>query len=122
MVKQESAGEASNYEDDDDFEEIEIEKQTADPIQEKQVKQLFKELRIILQIKNIKRGDSLKYILHGERNPETNKKVTKVSIDVFNKQLQSKIGLDKEVSLLLAKYLIEKPNEDGKIELLGDKT
>lgn len=122
LVKQESAGEASNYEDDDDFEEIEIEKQTADPIQEKQVKQLFKELRIILQIKNIKRGDSLKYILHGERNPETNKKVTKVSIDVFNKQLQSKIGLDKEVSLLLAKYLIEKPNEDGKIELLGDKT
>lgn len=60
--------------------------------------------------------------MHGERNPETNKKVTKVSIDVLNKQLQSKIGLDKEVSLLLAKYLIEKPNEDGKIELLGDKT
>tara|TARA_B110001450_G_C17553245_1_gene453563 strand:+ start:825 stop:1019 length:195 start_codon:yes stop_codon:yes gene_type:complete len=63
LVKPESEKETSNYEDDDDFEEIE--KVFMDPIQKKEVTGRFKELRIILQIKNIKRGDALKFILHG---------------------------------------------------------
>jgi len=60
LIKPESE-EPSNYEDDDDFEEIE--KAYADPMKDQ--KERFKELRIILQIKNIKRGDALKFILHG---------------------------------------------------------
>ena len=72
LIKPESEVEASNYEDDDDFEEVE--KEYADPIEESKVKERFKELRLILQIKNIKKGDALKFILHGLKNPETNKK------------------------------------------------
>ena len=52
-----------------------------DPIQKKEVTGRFKELRIILQIKNIKRGDALKFILHGVQNPETNKKAKVISIE-----------------------------------------
>jgi hypothetical protein len=83
LIKPESEVEESNYEDDDDFEEVE--KAYADPVQKKQVFNTFKELRIILQIKNIKRGDALKFILHGLSNPETNKKAKVISIESLTK-------------------------------------
>ena len=78
-------------------------------------------MRIILQIKNIKRGDALKFILHGLQNPETNKKAKVISIESLKKQFKSKIGFDEETSLKLSKFLIEKANEDGKIESLEGK-
>ena len=68
-----------------------------------------------MQIKGVKKGDILKYILHGLKNPDTEKKVNKVSIDTLSKQLVKKIGLSEEIAENLAKYLIEEPNEDGKI-------
>jgi len=83
LIKPESEVEESNYEDDDDFEEVE--KAYADPISEQKVRDRFKELRIILQIKNIKRGDSLKFILHGLKNPETDKKAKVISIESLRK-------------------------------------
>lgn len=46
LIKPESEVQESNYEDDDDFEEIE--KTYADPVAEDKVKGRFKELRIIL--------------------------------------------------------------------------
>jgi len=38
-----------------------------------------------MQIKGVKKGDILKYILHGLRDPETDKKVNKISIDILEK-------------------------------------
>jgi hypothetical protein len=68
-----------------------------------------------MQIKSVKKGDILKYILHGIKDPETDKKVNKVSIDTLQKQFVKRIGLGEEIAENLAKYLIEQPNEDGKI-------
>lgn len=87
----------------------------------KQVKKAFEELRLILQIKKIKKGDSFKYILHGARDETTGKKAKVVSLQALTDCLQERIGFpDAEVSLKLAKFLMEKPNEEGKIELLDD--
>ena len=86
--EEEEEEEASNYE--DDFEEVApVEKVYADPITLKQVKLHFDELKIILQIKKIKRGDALKYILHEIKDPETGKKIKKVTIECLAKQLSS---------------------------------
>ena len=72
--------EESNY--DDDFEEpAPAEKVYKDAVTLDKVKAHFEELRIILQIKKVKRGDALKFILHGVKNPETDKKVKKVTLE-----------------------------------------
>ena len=72
--------------DDDDFEEpAAAEKVFLDPVSHDSVKIHFDELRIILQIKKIKRGDALKYILHGVKDPDTDKKIKKVSIECLAK-------------------------------------
>jgi ferritin-like protein len=72
-------------------------------------------------IKKVKKGDALKYLLHGLKDEETNKKVKKVTIqnlaDCFDKKIQF---TDKNVSMKMAKYFIEQPNEEGKIELMDD--
>ena len=79
------------------------------------MKKHFADLKLIMQIKSVKKGDILKYILHGVRDQDTDKKVNKVSIDTLQKQLVKRIGLNEEIAESLAKYLIEEPNEDGKI-------
>ena len=70
----------SNYEE-DEFEEKE--KVVLDPVTLDSVKQHFAELAIILQIKKIKKGDSLKYILHGVKDPETGKKSKIVNMETM---------------------------------------
>lgn len=111
LLNQDNEGDdddGSNY-DDNDFEEpVPAEKVFVDPVSHDSVKMHFDELRLILQIKKIKRGDALKYILHGVKDPDTGKKIKKVSIECLVKQLSSaRIGLPKDMSLKLAKYLIE---------------
>ena len=113
--------EESNYEEDNDFEEVVSETVFKDPVNLKDVQKYFKELRLILQIKNIKKGDALKFILHGVRDSESNKKSKVISVKAFSEQLHSKIGFDDTVSLQLARFLIEKPNDDGKIEQKGSE-
>lgn len=99
--------EPSNY-DDDDFEEQVSEKVFLAPITFEEVKGHFDELRLIFMIKKVKKEDALKYLLHGLKDEETGKKVKKVTIknlaDCFDKKIQFP---DKEVSMKLAKYLIE---------------
>ena len=57
----------------------------------------------------------LKYLLHGIRE-ENGKKVKKVSVKVLPDQLRAKIGFEAQDCVLIARYLIEKPGEDGKVE------
>ena len=64
----------SNYEEEFEEEVVSEQNKQIEPINLKEVKPRFKELRLILQIKNIKKGDALKYILHGVRDEENNKK------------------------------------------------
>jgi hypothetical protein len=40
------------------------------------------ELKTILQIKQVKKGDALRYVLHGLRNDQ-GKKLKKISIETF---------------------------------------
>lgn len=56
-----------------------------DPVTLDKVKKDFADLKLIMQIKGVKKGDILKYILHGLKNPDTEKKVNKVSIDTLSK-------------------------------------
>ena len=112
---EEEEEEVSNYE--DDFEEpAPPEKVFIDPVTLKQVKQHFDELKIILQIKKIKKNDTLKYILHGIKGTDSDKKVKKVTIECLTKCITKKIGFTTQVATKLAKFLIEVPNEDGKVE------
>ena len=71
--------EESNY-DDDGFEEAAQEKVYQAPITFEEVKIHFEELRLILAIKKVKKADALKYLLHGLKDQDTNKKVKKVTI------------------------------------------
>ena len=85
-----------------------MEKVYADPVTLKQVQLHFDELKIILQIRKIKRPDALKYILHEIKDPETGKKIKKITIECLAKQLGSgKIGFPESVAMKMAKYLIE---------------
>jgi hypothetical protein len=69
---------------------------------------------MILQIKKVKYGDMLKFFLHGVK--DSGKKTKKVSIECLTDAFIKKVGLSEEVSLKLARYLVEVPNEEGKIE------
>lgn len=102
--------------DDDNFEEpVSVrEKVYVDRIEKDKVKQNFEELPMILQIKKIKYGDMLKFLLHGIK--DSGKKIKKVSIECLKDALVKKVGLSEDVSLKLARYLVEVPNEEGKIE------
>jgi hypothetical protein len=53
--------------------------------------------------------------LHGLRDPETSKKIKKITLETLEKQLIDKIGFSKDVSSQIAKFLVETPNEDGKV-------
>jgi len=53
--------------------------------------------------------------LHGLRDDD-NKKVKKVTIAALHNQLVDKIGFSEEVAEKLSRFLIEKPNADGKVE------
>ena len=105
--------EPSNYEE-DDFEAVET-KIFKDPVTLDSVKIHFEEMLIILKIKSIKKGDSLKYILNGVRD-QNNLKVKNVSLEIMQTQLADKIGFPHDVSEKVARFLVEKPNTDGKIE------
>lgn len=105
--------EPSNYE--DDFEEEDHNKIQKEALTIEKVQVHFEELLIILKIKQIKKEDALKYILHGLRD-EDQKKVKKVTIAALHNQLVERIGFSEEVSEKLARFLIEKPNEEGKVE------
>lgn len=72
--------EPSNYEE-DDFEAVET-KIFKDPVTLDSVKIHFEEMLIILKIKSIKKGDSLKYILNGVRD-QNNLKVKNVSLEIM---------------------------------------
>lgn len=114
--------EPSNY--DDDFEEPVEEapkKVFKDPITFDEVKSHFELLRFVLMIKKVKKTDALKFILHGLRDQESNKKLKKITIQDFVKCIDEKIDFaDKGISMKIAKHLIEVPNEDGKIEMMDD--
>lgn len=116
----EEEAEPSDYEE-DAFEADPVpEKVFSDPVSLTDVKDHFVELGAILQIKKIKKGDSLKYILHGLRDAETSKKQKKITLETLTKQLKDKIGFTEEVSSKLARFLIETPNEEGKVLQLTD--
>ena len=106
--------EPSNYEE-DDFEAEPDTRVFKDPITLAKVQKHFEELLIILKIKQIKKGDSLKYILNGLRDDE-DKKLKIVTLEMLQSQLVDKIGFTEEVSEKVARFLIEQPNTDGKIE------
>lgn len=78
-------------------------------------------MKVILQIKKIKKDDCLKYILHGVRDQKTNLKQKNITIKMLADQLKNKIRFyHTDASLKMAKYLIEIPNQQGKIEIMGD--
>ena len=60
--------------------------------------------------------ECLKFILSGAK--EDGHRVRNVSVECFSDNLEKKIGFSKQVSLKMAKYLIEQVNEDGKVEKL----
>ena len=70
--------EPSNYEE-DDFEEEDHNKIVKELVTAEKVQVHFQELLVILKIKQIKKGDALKFILHGLRDDD-NKKVKKITI------------------------------------------
>ena len=111
----EEEAEPSDYEEDAFEAEAPPEKVYAAPVPLADVKAHFTELGAILQVKQIKKGDALKYILHGLRDPETSKKIKKVTLETLERQFVDRIGFAKEVSSKLSKFLIETPNEEGKI-------
>ena len=53
-------------------------------------------------------------MLHGVRD-ESGKKVKAVSVKVLSDQLKARIGFEAEHCLLLARFLIEQPGEEGKV-------
>lgn len=110
----EEEAEASDYEE-DAFEEALPSKEYTEPVALAEVKEHFTELEAILQVKRIKKGDTLKYILHGVRDPETSKKIKKVTLETLERQFADRIGFTREVAGKLSKFLIEVPNEEGKI-------
>ena len=105
--------EPSNYEEDEFEEEAKVMKEA---VIVERIEQHFEELVIILKIKQIKKGDCLKYILHGVRD-EDKKKQKKISIATLHNQLVERIGFTEDVSEKIARYLIEKPDANGKVEL-----
>ena len=107
--------EPSNYEE-EEFEEQEV-PADLDPVTETQVKDLFKELKIILQIKEVKHGDALKFILHGQKEKEKSSKVKYVSVSTLKSSLKKKIGFSEDKCLLLARFLVETTDsETGKVK------
>lgn len=107
----------SNYEE-EEFEE-QVEPANFDPVTESQVKDLFKEMKIVLQIKEIKHGDALKFILHGVKEGDKNSKVKYVSINTLKSTLKKQVGFSEDNCLLLARYLVEsKDEETGKVKSL----
>lgn len=79
--------------DDNDFEEPASvrEKEYVDRIRKDKVEQNFEELTIILQIKKIKHGDIIKFLLHGQKI--SGKKIKKVSIECLTNAFLKKVGL-----------------------------
>ena len=98
-----------------DFEDAEPQVTFEDPVKFSEISQVFEEIRLILQIKKVKKEDTLRFMLHGIR--EDGKKVKKISIEMLKDCFFSKLGLSDEPSEKLAKFLIEKPNQQGKIEI-----
>lgn len=115
MEEVEEEVEPSDYEEDAFDEEVVPEKVYANPVTLLDVKDHFDELAAILQVKKIKKGDTLKYILHGLRDPETSKKIKKITLETLEKQLTDKIGFTQDVSSKVAKFLMESANEEGKV-------
>ena len=112
----------SNYE--DEFEEAadpsEREPAFLDPVQAKDVERHFDELRQILLIKGVKRGDALQYILSGARD-EDGKKLKIISVEKLAAQIDERIGFyDTDVSVKMARFLIEVPEEDGRVRSLDN--
>ena len=59
-------------------------------------------------IKKVKKADALKYLLHGLKDQETNKKIKKVTIQNLADCLEKRINFaDNDVAMKLAKHLIE---------------
>ena len=80
----------------------------------------MRELALILKIKQVKKGDALKYLLKGLKG-EDQGKLKNVSIQDLVDRFQEKIGLDNETSERLARFLVEVPNEEGKVEKLENQ-
>jgi hypothetical protein len=54
--------------------------------------------------------------LHGVKGADSDKKIKKVTIESLTKSITKRIGFTTQVATKLAKFLIEVPNEDGKVE------
>lgn len=107
MLENEVEEEPEEY-DEDPFEKVEqeSEKVMLDYVTFDQVELLFKEIKSIFQIKQVKKADLLKYILHGQRD-DKGRKVKKVSIKLLANQIEARVGFDSSRSLLLARFLID---------------
>lgn len=81
-----------------------------------EVSQHFDELRLILQIKGVKRGDALQFLLSGARDDD-GKKLKQISIETLANKIDERIGFyDTDVSQKMARFLIEEPDEDGRVK------
>lgn len=67
-----------------------------------------------MQIKNVNRKDILKFILHGCKDDQ-GKKAKNISISTLAKAISKRVGFGVEVANELARYLIESPDENGKV-------
>lgn len=116
VLEEENIQEEEEYE--EDFVEEEEVKEYRPKVTDDMVKPKFKDLRLILQIKEVKKSDILKYILH-EKKAIDGHKVKKVDLKLFVTMLEKRIGLGKETSELIGRFLIEKPSEnDGQVLIL----
>jgi hypothetical protein len=64
-------------------------------------------MKSIFQIKNIKKGDILKYILYGQRHE--GKKVKHITINMLLNLIEKKVGFTAEQSMQIARFCIDDP-------------
>eukprot|EP00347_Sterkiella_histriomuscorum_P013870 403363052 len=85
-----------------------------DAVKLEEIQLLLQELKLKLQIKKVKQNKALKYVLKGLSNDQ-GKKLKSISIQKLSQQLTKKIKFNDQESTLVARYLIEQPNQNGQI-------
>jgi hypothetical protein len=79
----------------------------------------MKEMKYILMIKKVRCEQALKYILHNLKDG-TGKKKNIISIQTLKERLREKIGFKVDTCLMIARYLIEKPDKDNQVVVLSN--
>ncbi|CDW75229.1 UNKNOWN [Stylonychia lemnae] len=72
------------------------------------------ELRLKLQIKKVKRQNAFKYVMNSLKD-EKGKRIKIVSLKQLQNQFYLRMKFDNNESLLLARYIMEQPNQNGQV-------